>query len=172
MSKRVLFVLVIVGMLLGTVWLFKDLQTTPSGSLYYLGKAIYNHDSHLFFDYIDYQRIVGGLQPEASKEGGFLAQAVRNAFAGLNEHGEQYLRKIIEDRDRPNLPGSLALLLAAQQGQPLNGQVEIMLPPMQHGGRPLHFTMSQYGNMWKVTAINSRDLQWLLMGYLGIAQAD
>lgn len=167
---RIIFILVVAGLLAGTAMFIKNFKTTPSGSLYYLGKAIYNRDSDLFCKYIDFDRIISHFEPDAQAGGGILAGLARQAFAGLNEQGVTYIRQIIEDPKRSNLPGSLVLLLGAQQGVEENGLIEVMLPAIELGMRPLHFTMARYPEQtWKVVEINSRDLEWLLLGYLGIS---
>ena len=168
MGKRILFIALLAGLAAATLMFLKDFKTTASGSLYYLGKSIHNRDADLFFRYVDYERIIGDLRFAASGSA-LMAQLTAQAVSALEQQGENYLRRMIEDPNRPNLPNSLALLLGAQQGQEVDGRVEVLLPPLSLDSRSLRFTLARCpDSTWKAVDINREDLQWLLLSYLGL----
>lgn len=168
MGKKIIIPAIIAVLAVGCVFLLRDFKHTPSGSLYYLGKAVYTHNAELFFQYFDVQQVIEKFKPPTDQDN-LLTRLAFKAFADFEQRAPEYLRKIIEDEKRPNLPGSFALLLGTQQGREIDGQMEAMLPPLSLDSRAVRFTMALYpDNTWKVVEINQSDLQWLFLGYMGI----
>ena len=172
MTRRwyTLIILAIIGT--ASVILLKDLSQSPTGTLYYLGKAIHNHDAGLFAKYVDYEAILGQMEaPSAS--GASNNVFVKHALQGLDKSAEGFISRLIEDESRPNLPNSYALLMNATIGDPNeSGQVEVVLQDFSssYQGR-LSFTMLKYPDeTWRVAMINLQDLEWLALNYFGLVK--
>ena len=170
MRRRWWAIIVLVIIAMASIVLIKDFLKTPSGSLYYIGKAIHEHDAELFLTYVDYAAILNQLTPEPSS--GVLQTMAHNTLVQLKEKAPAYIARIIEDENRPNPPSSWALLLSVTMGGETDGRVEVMVSDLNMGSRDkLRFIMLKYPDgRWRIAQVNSADLEWLVLFCAGLVQ--
>ncbi|MDR1396310.1 MAG: hypothetical protein LBJ14_01035 [Desulfarculales bacterium] len=151
--------------------LFKNWQTSPGASLYYLGKAIYSHDPRLFSQYVDLEAIAAQLEP-ALRSQGRLGGILAGNSSGFKSKAEAMISEFIADARRPNISNPFSILLNAAMGRPEGGQVAVMisLSPSGIGDKAmLGFTLKLYPDeVWRVAGISEDDLEWLLLYCLGL----
>jgi hypothetical protein len=146
-----------------SVIIWRDWQKSPSASLYYLGKAIYGHDAALFLQYVD----ITSIMEQARSYWPY-----HSSLPGDQSDGKalEMISRFVARPDRPNLPGSMSILLNAVMSRPANGQVEVALSDFWlHSEARIGFTMRQYPDaVWRVARLNKQDLEKLLFYCLGL----
>ncbi|MFH1059091.1 MAG: DUF2939 domain-containing protein [Pseudomonadota bacterium] len=160
-----------VGGFLATQYFLKS----PYWSLYQIGKSLHQRDSRLFLAYVDLSRIISS-QKDAIVEMIFPAQEKREqrdvvrqiltAFmAPITDQVRDRVVRVIEDKDRDNLPSSWTLVaLASVTASGDSAQVLIQDPTQD---RKLRLGMKRDADgFWRVVEINAQDLKPLIERYI------
>jgi hypothetical protein len=149
---------------ISSVMILKEWQKSPSASLYYLGKAIYSRDPDLFMQYVDMDAIM-----ENARSSWNFAPLSR--LGGLDRQAAEIISQFVSSPDRPNLPGSMSILLNSAMSRPEHGQAEVVLFDFWlRSEARIGFTLRQYPDkVWRVTSLNGQEVERLLLYCLGLA---
>lgn len=160
-----------VGGFLATQYFLKS----PYWSLYQIGKSIHERDSKLFLAYVDLGKVISS-QKDAIVEMIFPAQDKREqrdvvrqiltAFmAPITEQVRDRVVRVVEDKERDNLPSAWTLLAVASVTTGGDSAQVTLKDPTRD--RQLRLTMKREGEgYWRVVEINPQDLKPLVEQYL------
>lgn len=173
--RRLLPWLLLACLAVGGFWATQYFLKSPYWSLYQIGKAIHDRDSRLFLTYVDLGKIISG-QKDAIVEMIFPAQDKREqrdvvrqiltAFmAPITEQVRDRVVRVVEDKERDNLPSAWTLVVAASVASDGDSAQVVLKDPIRD--RQLRLGMKREGDgFWRVVEINAQDIKPLVEKYL------